>query len=64
MIEKASQSGAVPRWKRIVVGVDPPVTAEGDACGIAVCALGEDDYVVADCSVAKGSASAITWVSP
>ena len=54
MIEKARHGGALPRWKRIVVGVDPPATAEGDACGIVVCALGEDDigYVVADCSVA------------
>jgi phage terminase large subunit-like protein len=40
-------------WKRVVVGVDPPVSAEGDACGIVVCALGRDDiaYVLADCSV-------------
>jgi phage terminase large subunit-like protein len=54
MIEKARHFGPLPRWKRIVVGVDPPVTAEGDACGIVVCALGENDiaYVVADCSVA------------
>jgi len=42
------------RFKRIVVGVDPPVSAEGDACGIVVCGLGGDDvaYVLADCSVA------------
>ena len=53
-IEKARLEGAPPRWKRIVVGVDPPVTAEGDACGIVVCALGENDVacVLADCSVA------------
>jgi phage terminase large subunit-like protein len=54
MIEKARHIGAMPRWKRVVVGVDPPVKADGDACGIVVCALGEDEiaYVLADCSVA------------
>jgi phage terminase large subunit-like protein len=43
----------VGELKRIVVGVDPPATAEGDACGIVVCGLGRDDvvYVLADCSV-------------
>jgi phage terminase large subunit-like protein len=41
-------------FRRIVVGVDPPVSADGDACGIVVCALGADEilYVLADCSVA------------
>jgi phage terminase large subunit-like protein len=53
ILERARVSGALPRWKRVVVGVDPPATAEGDACGIVVCGLGEDDvaYVLADCSV-------------
>lgn len=39
---------------RVVVGVDPPVSAEGDACGIVVCGLAADGvaYVLADCSVA------------
>jgi phage terminase large subunit-like protein len=41
------------RFRRIVVGVDPPVSAEGDACGIVVC--GQDMalrlYVLADASV-------------
>ena len=39
---------------RVVVGVDPPASAEGDACGIVVCGLGQDGiaYVLADCSVA------------
>ncbi len=41
-------------FRRIVVGVDPPVSAEGDACGIVVC--GQDAalnlYVLADASVA------------
>jgi phage terminase large subunit-like protein len=42
------------RWVRVVVGVDPPVSAEGDACGIVVC--GQDAglrlWVLADASVA------------
>ena len=41
-------------WQRVVVGVDPPASAGGDACGIVVCGLGSDGvaYVLADCSVA------------
>jgi phage terminase large subunit-like protein len=40
--------------KRVIVAVDPPATAAGDACGIVVCAtLGDGRGVVlADCSVA------------
>jgi phage terminase large subunit-like protein len=40
---------------RTVIGVDPPASAEGDACGIVVCALGEDGIarVLADASVSK-----------
>ncbi|HEY0131767.1 MAG TPA: terminase family protein [Allosphingosinicella sp.] len=55
VLEASRQSGTLPRegLKRIVVGVDPPVSAEGDACGIVVCGLGADGtaYVLADCSV-------------
>jgi phage terminase large subunit-like protein len=38
---------------RVVVGVDPPASAEGDACGIVVVGKGEDGigYVLADLSV-------------
>jgi phage terminase large subunit-like protein len=38
------------RMRRIVVGVDPPVSAEGDECGIVVCGVGPDGtgYVLAD----------------
>jgi phage terminase large subunit-like protein len=41
-------------WRRIVVGVDPPASAAGDACGIVVCGLGADGivYVLADLSEA------------
>ncbi len=55
VLERARERAPVPaEWmKRIVVGVDPPASAEGDACGIVVCGLGADDvaYVLADCTV-------------
>jgi phage terminase large subunit-like protein len=40
-------------FKRIVIGVDPPASADGDACGIVVAGLGLDGnlYVLADLSV-------------
>jgi len=43
--------------RRVVVGVDPPVSAEGDACGIVVCVLAGDGiaYVVEDSSVSGRS---------
>ena len=39
---------------RVVVGVDPPATADGDACGIVVCGLDAAGtmWVLADCSEA------------
>jgi phage terminase large subunit-like protein len=39
---------------RVVVGVDPPASAGGDACGIVVCGVDADGvaYVLADLSVA------------
>jgi phage terminase large subunit-like protein len=44
---------AVPPMKRIVIGVDPPATKGGDACGIVVVGEGADGkaYALADCSV-------------
>ena len=41
-------------FRRIVVGVDPPASAEGDSCGIVACGLGEDGigYVLGDHSAA------------
>ncbi len=47
---------SVPDVQRVVIGVDPPVSAGGDACGIIAVALGRDDkaYVLADHSV-KGA---------
>jgi len=58
--------------KRIVIGVDPPAGSQGDACGIVVAALGEDDIarVLDDRSVRRPSperwaravaAAAATW---
>ncbi|NCN84146.1 MAG: DNA-packaging protein [Sphingomonadales bacterium] len=46
---------------RVVIGVDPPASANGDACGIIVAGLGGDGkaYVLADCSVEKASPE--TW---
>lgn len=44
---------AAPEMKRIVIGVDPPVSAHGDACGIVAVGLGADGkaYVLADHSI-------------
>jgi phage terminase large subunit-like protein len=41
-------------FSRVVIGVDPPLSAHGDACGIVVCGLGGDGlgHVLADLSVA------------
>lgn len=46
-----------PEMQRILVAVDPPISAHGDECGIIVCGLGADDkgYVLADVSLAKAS---------
>ena len=48
-------------FARIVIGVDPPASATGDACGIVVAGLGADGkaYVLADTSVEKASPE--TW---
>jgi phage terminase large subunit-like protein len=48
-------------YRRIVVGVDPPVEAHGDECGIIVCGLGSDGIadVLADLTV--GGLSPERW---
>src|SRR3546814_2033718 len=48
---------AAPAVKRMVVGVDPPASAHGDACGIVAVALCGDGraYLVADASVSGRS---------
>jgi phage terminase large subunit-like protein len=46
-----------PELKRIVIGVDPPVSQHGDACGIIAVGLGSDGkgYVLGDHSVTGAS---------
>ncbi len=45
-----------PEYERIVVGVDPPATSRGDACGIVVAGrVGMKMHVLADMSVEKPS---------
>ncbi len=48
---------APPEMRRVVIGVDPPASAKGDACGIVAAGLGADGraYVLADHSVAGKS---------
>jgi phage terminase large subunit-like protein len=52
LIEASRQEGPPPDFRRIVVGVDPPATAEGTS-GIVVCGLGNDGtgVVLEDASV-------------
>jgi phage terminase large subunit-like protein len=47
----------VPKLVRVVVGVDPPASADGDACGIVAVGLGRDGhgYVIEDASIAGAS---------
>ena len=56
LIERCRAIGPPPEFRRVVVGVDPPTSAEG-TCGILVCALGADGlgYVLADASIAGSS---------
>lgn len=57
LLEACREDGAREAPCRTVIGVDPPASAHGDACGIVVCALGEDGIgrVLADASVEKAS---------
>lgn len=56
MIEQCREAEA-PELARIVVGVDPPASSGGDACGIVVAGRAEDGtaHVLADASVEKAS---------
>jgi phage terminase large subunit-like protein len=56
LIERQRVSSA-PDLKRIVIGVDPPVSENGDACGIVAVGIGEDKkaYVLGDHSIAGAS---------
>ena len=57
LLEHCREASASSPPVRIVIGVDPPASARGDACGIVVCARGADGIarVLADCSVEKAS---------
>lgn len=57
LIERCRDAAAGTAMTRVIVGVDPPASAEGDACGIVVCGLGDDGVarVLADASVEKAS---------
>ena len=57
LLEDCREDAASAPEKRVVIGVDPPASAHGDACGIVVCAEGEDGIarVLADCSVRKAT---------
>lgn len=49
-----------PRFDKVVVAVDPPASATGDACGIVVAGrLGERAFVLADRTV--GGLSPLSW---
>jgi phage terminase large subunit-like protein len=55
-----SRGSAPQRLDTVVIGVDPPATSHGDACGIVVAGrAGETAYVLADRSVRN--ASPLTW---
>ncbi len=57
LIETCRETGVPGAMTRIVIGVDPPASAHGDACGIVVAGLAEAGHgvVLADCSVEKPS---------
>ena len=53
LIESSRSGTSTGEMRRVVIGVDPPASAEGDACGIVACGLGGDGigYVLGDHSV-------------
>ena len=57
LLEQCREPSASSPARRTVIGVDPPASARGDACGIVVCALGEDGVarVLADLTIAGAS---------
>ena len=57
LLERCRESDPAQEHRRVVVAVDPPASAEGDACGIVVAALGTDGVgrVLADASVEKAT---------
>jgi phage terminase large subunit-like protein len=72
LIEKCRTGAPAGAYRRVVVGVDPPASADGDSCGIVVCGLRADGVaeVVADPSAGglspegwalKAAAAARAW---
>lgn len=61
LIERCREHTCPVLHARVVVAVDPPASAHGDACGIVVAALGQDGIarVLADASVEDASPE--TW---
>jgi phage terminase large subunit-like protein len=57
VLDAARWREVLPVFRRVVVAVDPPASADGDACGIVAAALGWDGfaYVLEDASVAGAS---------
>ncbi|HEY6817204.1 MAG TPA: terminase family protein [Croceibacterium sp.] len=55
LLEDCREESAASPARRVVIGVDPPASSDGDACGIVVCAACEDGIarVLADCSVRR-----------
>jgi phage terminase large subunit-like protein len=51
------RAACAPELKRVVIGVDPPVSEKGDACGIVAVGLGVDKkaYVLGDHSISGAS---------
>ncbi len=63
LLDRARGPAPAPdaRWRRIVLGLDPPASSHGDSCGIVVCALDEDRiaHVLAD--LTQGGLSPEAW---
>ena len=57
LIEDCREAAVRAPLARIVVGVDPPASSKGDACGIVVAGIGEDGvgHVLADASLRRPS---------
>jgi phage terminase large subunit-like protein len=57
LLETCREAGPDVPLARLVIGVDPPASARGDACGIIVAGLGDDGIarILADVTVEKAS---------
>ena len=57
LLEACREDLPVETMTRVVVGVDPPVSARGDECGIVVCGVSDSGHgcVLADSSLARPS---------